>query len=255
MYGAIIGDIIGSTYELNSVKTEDFELLPDGSRFTDDTVLTIAVADSILNNIGFAEAYHKWGNKYIDVGFSSRFREWLESDGLESRESQGNGSAMRVSPCAWVSDNLDEVLELAEKSAICTHNHPEAIRGAKAVALAIFLARKGSSKEEIKDNIEETIGYDLNKKIEEFRPDYQFSHSCLESVPEAIICFLESNSYEDAVRKAVSLGGDADTQADIAGAIAEAFYGGVPKELKEIVPRYLPEEMMVILNKFNEKYI
>lgn len=255
MYGAIIGDIIGSTYELNSVKTEDFELLPEGSRFTDDTVLTIAVVDSILNNIGFAESYHKWGNKYINVGFSSRFRQWLESDSLEESKSQGNGSAMRVSPCAWVSDNLEEVLELAEKSAICTHNIPEGVKGAKAVALAIFLARQGNSKEEIKGYIEETIGYNLNNKIEDFRLDYQFSHSCPESVPEAIICFLESNSYEDAVRKAVSLGGDADTQADIAGAVAEAFYGGVPQQLKEIVPNYLSEEMMVIIEEFNKKYM
>lgn len=255
MYGAILGDIIGSAYEWNRIKKEDFELFVKKSKYTDDTAMTIATADAILNDKSFKECYLKWGQAYPNAGYGGKFRKWLVDKDPQPYNSFGNGSAMRVSPCAWKAKDLEEALKLAEESAMCTHDHEEGIKGAKATAAAIFMAREKKSKEEIKTYIEENFKYNLSRTVAEIRPNYKFDSSCQGSVPESIICFLEATSYEDTIRKAVSLGGDADTQACIAGSIAEAFYGGVPASLKHRVQFYLPKDMMSILTKFSEQYV
>jgi len=235
MIGAIIGDIVGSIYEWNNIKTKDFPLFSPGCFFTDDTVMTLAIAEGLING-GSAEdfiaAIKKYGRLYPDSGYGGRFGSWLFSDDINPYNSWGNGSAMRVSPVAWAFDILSEVEKYAEISAAVTHNHPEGIKGAQATAAAIFLARKGKTKEEIKAYIENKYGYNLNRSIDEIRPNYRFNESCQETVPEAIIAFLESVDFEDAIRNAISLGGDSDTLAAITGSIAEAAYG-IPKEIKE----------------------
>ena len=228
MLGAIAGDIIGSVYEFYSVKSTDFKLFTPESRFTDDTVLTVAVADCILNDKKYAETFRSYGQCYPNVGYGNTFGSWIDSGRLAPYSSFGNGSAMRVSPVGFAFTTLNSVLEEAGKSAEVTHDHPEGIKGAQAVALAIYLAREGYSKDAIRDYVEENFEYDLHRTLDEIRPDYDFDETCQGSVPEAIIAFLESNDYEDAVRKAVSLGGDSDTQACIAGGIAQAFYKKIP---------------------------
>lgn len=252
MFGAIIGDIIGSSREFGAVKTERFELFPNGSRFTDDSVLTIASMDALLNNKDFGECYHDWGKRYPKAGYGHNFEKWLECG--EPCDSFGNGSAMRVSPVGYVCESLEDTLKLAEKSAVPSHNHIEGIKGAKAVAGAIYIARTKKDKKEIKKFIEQDIGYNLITTVDALREIYTFDATCQGSVPESIICFMEGNSYEDVVRKAVSLGGDSDTQACIASSIAEAYYG-VPNYLVKIAEMYLPEEMVMLLFKFYEKYL
>lgn len=254
MYGAILGDIIGSTREGKPLKTENFQLFMPGSRATDDTVMTIATADAILNNKDYGKCYWYWGNKYPNAGYGGSFRKWLHSNNPGPYNSFGNGSAMRVSPVGWAFASIEETLEQAERSALPTHNHPEGIKGAKAVAGAIYLARNGYDKEYILSWIVKEFRYNLNRKIEDFRRNYGFDVTCQGSVPEAIICFLEGNSYEEAVRKAVSLGGDSDTQACIAGSIAEAFYG-IPEELLNKVSDYTPDCMVEIMVRFKERYL
>ena len=235
MIGAIIGDIVGSVYEWNNIKTKDFPLFSPGCFFTDDTVMTLAIAEGLMNG-GSAEdfiaAIKKYGRLYPDSGYGGRFGSWLFSDDINPYNSWGNGSAMRVSPVAWAFDILSEVEKYAEISAAVTHNHPEGIKGAQATAAAIFLARKGKTKEEIKAYIENKYGYNLNRSLDEIRPNYRFNESCQETVPEAIIAFLESVDFEDAIRNAISLGGDSDTFAAITGSIAEAAYY-IPKEIKK----------------------
>jgi ADP-ribosylglycohydrolase len=254
LYGAVAGDIVGSAYERRPVKTTDFPLLSPASRWTDDTVLTIATAEVLLTGGDFEEAYRRWGRRYPDAGYGRGFRHWLSARHPEPYQSYGNGSAMRVSPVGWACRTLDETLELARHSAIPTHDHPEGIKGAQAVAGAVFLARSGASKQEIRSQLETRLGYGLGRPLDEIRPGYFFDPTCQGSVPEALIAFLESESVEDALRKAVSLGGDSDTQACIAGAVAEAFYGGVPFELAERVRALLPGEMTRILDRFAELY-
>lgn len=235
MNGAIIGDIVGSIYEWNNIKSKDFPLFSPGCFFTDDTVMTLAIAEGLING-GSAEdfiaAIKKYGRLYPDSGYGGRFGSWLFSDNINPYNSWGNGSAMRVSPVAWAFDILSEVEKYAEISAAVTHNHPEGIKGAQATAAVIFLARKGKTKEEIKAYIENKYGYNLNRSLDEIRPNYRFNESCQETVPEAIIAFLESVDFEDAIRNVISLGGDSDTLATITGSIAEAAYG-IPKEIKE----------------------
>ena len=252
MLGAIAGDIIGSCFEWEPIKTTDFELFSPVSHYTDDTVLTVAVAYSLLEDLGYAESLKIFGNNY-EAGYGSSFYAWLASASLEPYNSWGNGSAMRVSPVAYAFNSVEEVLEEAKNSALVTHNHPEGIKGAQAVALAIFLARTGSTKQVVKEEISSRFGYDLDRTLEEIRPDYAFEVSCQKSVPESIICFLESYDYEEAVRNAVSLGGDSDTMACIAGSIAEAFYG-LPDEIAESTLERLPPEFIEILDRFKEKY-
>lgn len=254
MLGAIVGDVSGSVYESDPIKSTDFPLFTPGSRFTDDTVLTVATADAILRGTDYAGSYRSWGRRYPDAGYGGTFIRWLFKDGMGPYNSWGNGSAMRVSPIGWAFLGEDEVLRDAEASACVTHDHPEGIRGAQAVALAVHLARVGRSKEAIREEVTARFGYDLARTIESIRPTYGFDVSCQGSVPEAIIAFLDTGSFEEAVRAAVSLGGDADTQAAIAGSIAEAFYGGVPMEISEEVLRRIPEEMAAVCVEFTNTF-
>lgn len=254
MIGAIAGDIIGSAYEVYSTKSTDFKLFTSQSTPTDDTVLTIAVADCILNGKEYAKTFKEYGQEYPHAGYGGMFIEWLDSDSDAPYNSFGNGSAMRVSPIGFAFANLEEVLREAETSAAVTHNHPEGIKGAQAIAAAIYLARTGESKERIKEYIEGNFMYDLNHTLEEIRPHYDFDETCQGSVPESIIAFLESTDYEDAVRKAISLGGDSDTQACIAGGIAQAFYKKIPRHIIKQVREILNNDLLAVVDEFNEKY-
>ena len=255
MIGAIAGDIIGSVYEAHPIKSTSFPLFSPHSRFTDDTVLTVAVAFSILKDIDYASSIKKFGLKYPHAGYGGSFYRWLHSAENKPYHSWGNGSAMRVSPVGFAFNSIEDVLSEAKKSAEVTHNHPEGIKGAQATALAIFLARKGKSKFEISKEIIERFAYDLNRTIDEIRPDYHFDVSCQGSVPEAMIAFFESTDYEDAVRKGISLGGDSDTIACIAGGIAQAFYQTIPDEIISQARRLLPEDLLTIIDEFNLKFV
>ena len=232
MLGAIAGDIVGSVYESAPIKSKAFPLFVDASRFTDDTVLTVAVADVLLHRGSYRDAFNHYFRRYRDRGFGAAFARWAESEQQAPYGSFGNGAAMRVSPVAWLRDELPEVLSEARRSAVVSHSHPEGIRGAQATAAAIFLARTGESRESIRKQLSTRFGYDLTHSLEEIRPNYRFDVTCQGSVPQSIIAFLESEDFEDSLRNAVSLGGDSDTMACIAGGIAEAFYGGVPEKIR-----------------------
>ena len=254
MFGAIAGDIIGSAYEWHYTKSPDFELFTPQSTPTDDTVLTIAVADCILHGKDYAATLKEYGRRYPGAGYGGMFLKWLGSNSLTPYNSFGNGSAMRVSPVGFAFSSLDTVSREAEKSAAVTHNHPEGIKGAQAIATSIFLAKSGESKERIRNYIEKSYGYNLQQTIDEIRPLYRFDETCQGSVPQAIIAFLESNSYEDAVRKAVSLGGDSDTLACMTGGIAQAYYGQIPDYIAKKVREILNPEMLEVVALFNDKY-
>lgn len=254
MIGAIAGDIIGSAYEGASTKREDFPLFSLRSRFTDDTVLTLAVAEAILTGESYTKAVRRIGRQYPNAGYGGYFRMWLFSDDHRPYNSWGNGSAMRVSPVGFAFDDEATVLTEAEKSAAITHDHPEGIKGAQAVALAVFLARSGRSKADIAEAITGRFGYDLSRTLDDIRPHYGFDVSCAGSVPQAIIAFLESTDVESAIRKAVSLGGDSDTQACMAGGIAQPFYGYPPKEIVDAVRSRLPEALLDILDRFEARF-
>jgi len=247
MLGAIIGDIVGSVYEFNNIKRKDFPLFSARSRFTDDTVLTVATIDALLNDIPFAKAYKKWYSRYPDVGYGDSFRRWAESGDDQPYNSWGNGSAMRVSPIGWYFDDLHEVLEWAQASASVTHNDPNGIKGAQATAAAVFLARQGKTKQQIKEYIENAFHYDLSEPLIRIRERYTFDVSCQGSVPQAIIAFLESESFEDATRNAVSIGGDSDTIACIAGAIAEGYYGPIPQWIVDEALSRLDRQILEML--------
>ena len=278
MLGAIIGDIVGSVYERNNIKTKDFPLFQKECHFTDDTVMTCAVAEAVMNggsDKDFITAIKKYGRMYPNAGYGKRFKAWLLSDDTEPYNSYGNGSAMRVSPCAWAMDCgfcartgmwPSNGREVARRSAAVTHNHIEGISGAMAVADAIFMCRyyfggyyadfedpinndPDECKRRIKDHIESEYGYDLSKTLDEIRPAYRFDSSCQGSVPQAITAFLESTDYEDAIRNAISLGGDSDTLAAIAGSIAEAAYG-IPGWIKERAISYLDEPLKDVLRRW-----
>ncbi|MBD5171675.1 MAG: DUF1810 family protein [Bacteroidales bacterium] len=251
LIGAICGDIIGSWYEFCSTKRLDLDLFTDQSRFTDDTVCSIAVADSLMNGNDFVGKLKYWCRKYPKAGYGGNFNWWFRQDNPQPYNSWGNGSAMRVSAVGAFAKSTEETLALAEESAIVSHTHPQAIKGAQATALAIYLALNGSSKREIKVQIENRFGYDLNRKYADIQPRYTFDVSCQGSVPEAIIAFLESYDYESAVRLAVAYGGDADTQAAITGGIAAAYYGEIPDYiLKECLSR-LPRDIKELIAKLN----
>lgn len=250
MIGAISGDIIGSVYERYPVKTKDFPLFSPHCTFTDDTVLTIAIAGAILNGDDYAVTVRKIGRKYPHCGYGGSFFHWLFSETSAPYNSWGNGAAMRVSPVGFAFDSAERVLAEAKKTAEFTHNHPEGIKGAQAAALAVFVARTTRDKEQVKSEIQEEFGYDLDRTLNDIRPGYRFDISCQGTVPEAIIAFLESTSYEDAVRNAVSLGGDSDTLACITGGIAHAFYGGVPDYIADKVKEILPEDLWGITERF-----
>lgn len=250
MYGAIIGDIVGSRFEFNNLKSTDFELFAPQCDFTDDTICTVAVADWLLDGGDLAGIMQTWCRRYPNPkgAYGGGFRRWLWSANPQPYNSWGNGSAMRVSAVGWLCHSEAEVLEKAEESASITHNHPEGIKGAQAVALAIYLARKSASKQEIKNEIMRRFAYNLSQTCDEIRPNYQFNESCQETVPQAIVAFLDSNSFEEALRLAVSLGGDSDTLTAITASIAEAYYGDISPFIRE-AKRYLDLDMIKILNR------
>lgn len=261
MLGAIIGDIVGSVYEFGSPKTKGFELFLHSCSPTDDSVMTIAVGLACVdtnceNEDSFKYALirrmHELGEMYPDAGYGEQFYHWLMREDTKPYNSFGNGSAMRVSPVAWVAISLNEAITFARWSAEVTHNHPEGIKGAEAVAAAIFLARDGKSKDEIRAYIEENY-YDLDFTLDEIRPSYRFDVTCQGSVPQAIECFLEADNFEDAIRNAISLGGDGDTQAAIAGSIAEAYYG-IPDELSEKVFGFMDDTLTEYYEEFYDAF-
>lgn len=254
MIGAIAGDIIGSVYEFDNIKTTDFPLFTNESDYTDDTIMTVAVADWLLNGGDLAKVMQRYGREYPypTGGYGGRFSGWLREKDPLPYNSWGNGSAMRVSAVGWMFDSLEKTLEVAKETAIVTHNHPEGIKGAQATAAAIYLARTGKSKQDIKQYIETTFSYDLGRTCDEIRPFYRFNESCQGTVPEAIIAFLDSSDFEDAIRLAVSLGGDSDTLACITGGIAEAFYG-IPKDIEKQVSDKLPGTFQKVIKEFKNK--
>ncbi len=280
MLGAIVGDIVGSVYEWNNIKTKDFPLFRGDCFFTDDTVMTCAVAEAVMNGGGendFIDAMKKYGRMYPNAGYGGRFGEWLISSDRKPYNSFGNGSAMRVSPCAWVWDCgftartgmwPSNAMEMTRLCAAVTHNHPEGIKGAMATADAIFMCRyffggyhgdfekpinddHDKCKRRVKERIEREYGYDLSRTLDEIRPTYRFNETCQETVPQAIIAFLESADFEDAIRNAISLGGDSDTLAAITGSIAEAAYG-VPNEIKEKAFSYLDEPLKDVVERWKQ---
>jgi ADP-ribosylglycohydrolase len=282
MLGAIVGDIVGSVYEWNNIKTKDFPLFRDDCFFTDDTVMTCAIAEAVMNGgkkDDYIDAMKKFGRMYPDAGYGGRFNEWLFSENREPYNSFGNGSAMRVSPCAWALDCgffartgiwPSNGYEKAKLSAEVTHNHPEGIKGAMATVDAIFLCRfyfggychdyekpiddnPEECKKRIKAHIEKEYGYDLSKTLDEIRPTYFFNETCQETVPQAITAFLESTDFEDAIRNAISLGGDSDTLAAITGSIAEAAYG-IPEWIKEKAISYLDEPLKNVLRSWENTF-
>lgn len=263
MFGAILGDIIGSPYEFDrGKKTKEFPMFCDRSEFTDDTVMTIAVAEALMDvneEMGdeaikelLVSSMRRWGRKYPFAGYGMRFSIWLAEPRPKPYGSYGNGSAMRVSPAAWLFDDLNTARRMARLSAEVTHNHPEGIKGADAVAMAIFLGRTGKSKTEIRKFMEMEFRYDLSRTCDEIRPEYYHVESCMETVPEAITAFLEGDSFEDVIRTAVSLGGDCDTLTAIAGSMAEGVYG-VSDEMKQECYDRLPDEMKKVLRRFEER--
>jgi len=269
--GAITGDVLGSVYEGAMIKRKDFRLFTTLNRPTDDSVLTIAVADAILRGdegpagpdparrmpteADFAASLREMGRRYPRAGYGGSFRRWMEDNTMGPYQSWGNGSAMRASAVGWAYETVDDVLRVAELSARPTHDHAEGIKGAQAVALAVFLARGGISRDELRLEISRRFGYDLERTIDEIRPGYAFEISCQRSVPESIIAFLDSTDFEDTIRNAISLGGDADTQACIAGAIAEAYYGGVPESMLAWVLPRLDSSQLEILRGFASRFM
>ncbi len=262
MYGAILGDIIGSPYEFDmGDKTKDFPLFERGCSFTDDSVMTIAVAEALLDSMGkddgeirkaLVASMQKWGRRYPDAGYGGMFRRWLREEDPQPYGSYGNGSAMRASAAGWLYQDFEETWKKARLTAEVTHNHPEGIKGAECVAVVIWLARNGKSKAEIRTVVEDTFGYDLSRTCDEIRPGYRHVESCQETVPEAVTAFLEGNDFEDVIRTAVSLGGDCDTLTCIAGSMAEAFYG-VPEKLKEECCKRVKPDMLKVLDRFDRQ--
>jgi ADP-ribosylglycohydrolase len=255
MLGAIAGDIIGSPFEGRPTKNYNFPLFSRRSTFTDDTVLTVALADSIIHAVPYKKNLKTFARLYPRAGYGMSFSYWVSSNSKHPYNSYGNGSAMRVSPAGWAYDSLKETIHMAGQSAELTHNHPEGMKGARAVAAAIFLARSGHSKTGIKNYIETEFGYNLSRDYEEIKKTYSFDVTCQGSVPEAIIAFLASSGFEDTVRKAVALGGDSDTQACIAGGIAEAFYSGIPEHIGDRVFKILDARLAKITRKFMQTHV
>lgn len=262
MYGAILGDIIGSPFEFDrGDKTKDFKLFSRRSHFTDDSVMTLAVCEALLKvgqdatvkeiEDAVISSMQSWGRRYPHAGYGGYFRRWLTACHPEPYNSFGNGSTMRVSAVGWLYDSLENTRTVAKATANVTHNHPEGIKGAEATASAIFMARNGSSKEEIKKYIENEFHYDLNRTLDEIRPSYHMDETCQKTVPEAIIAFLEAKDFEDAIRNAVSLGGDTDTLGAITGSIAEAYYG-IPEWLMTECRKRINRDMRVVLDDFND---
>ena len=256
MLGAIVGDIVGSVYEFHNTKSMNFELFTPWSRFTDDSVMTLAVAKWLVEDETHTIHYliycmQELGNRYPNAGYGGNFRTWLREDNPQPYNSWGNGAGMRVSPVGLYAKTLDEALALAALTASVSHNHPEGVKGAQAIAACVFLCKEGKSKAEIKEYIEKTFDYNLNRSIAEIRPRYEFDVSCQGSVPEAIIAFLDGNSFEEVIRLAISLGGDSDTIGAMAGAIAACMYP-IPDEIVNRCNTILTEDLKEIKDKFIE---
>jgi ADP-ribosylglycohydrolase len=254
MLGAIAGDVIGSVHEWAGTKTKYFPLFVPGATYTDDSVLTVAIAEWILTGDDLTDLLHRYVSEHPGRGYGGMFGEWAVARRREPYGSYGNGSAMRVSAVGFAFDRLDEVLDAAERSALVSHDHPEGIRGAQAVAAAVFLARHERDKGRIGDELARRFGYDLSATLDAVRPGYSFDETCPGSVPQALIAFLESTGYEDAVRNAISLGGDADTLACIAGGIAEAYYRGVPADIEAAVRERLSPSLLGVVDRFRDRY-
>jgi len=259
MLGAIIGDIAGSRFEFNNIRSKEFELFAKNCYATDDSIMTLAIAKAILacngdwQQLGYnaVKYMQKIGRKYPNCGFGGMFRRWVFSNAPEPYKSYGNGAAMRVSPCGFIAQTKEEAILLSRKVTEVTHNHPEGLKGAEAVSVAIFMARNGAAKNEIKERMEDY--YSLNFTLDGIRDDYQFNETCQRTVPQAIVAFLESASFEDAIRGAVSIGGDSDTLAAITGGIAEAYYG-VPSDLKSKALTFLDLELLNIYNEWEKLF-
>jgi len=254
MRGAIAGDVVGSRFEFDPVRGDEFDWFVLGKCFfTDDSVLTVAVAEALLLSRDMGESIYEWANHYPDMSWGERFRDWMGDAQPEPYNSLGNGSAMRVSACAWLARSEEEALEFAKQSAMPTHNHPQGVIGAQAVALAIWLARQGETSASIRKRVADFSGYDLSKSYAETQPLARYDETCPVSVPEAIIAALDAESFEEAVRNAVLLRADADTQAAIAGAIAEARFEGVPSKLWQPIVRCLDAPLLNVFAAFDAK--
>ena len=262
MYGAITGDIIGSQFEVDrGNKSREFELFGKKCEYTDDTVMTVAVAEALLDAGKDADektikeklisSLKKWGKKYPYAGYGNRFKLWVLSDKSEPYGSYGNGSGMRVSPVGWLYDSMERTREVARWTAEITHNHPEGIKGAESTAAAIFMARHHAAFEEISNYIEDEFGYDLSRTLDEIRPDYCHVEDCMKTMPEAFTCFLEAGSYEECIRNVMYIGGDTDTLGAIAGAIAEAYWG-IPEDLIRKAKEYLPDDIKAVVERFEK---
>ena len=254
MIGAIVGDMVGSIYEFENHKSKEFPLFGEFSAFTDDTLCTIAVADCLIANGDPAEYLRRWGLRYEKLGYGNHYRRWLKRDDLGPYGSFGNGAAMRVSPAAFLATSIDKARGNAVRVTEVTHNHPEGIKGALATTDAIWMAFEGAAPEAIRGHIAQTYYYDMNRSVDSIRPDYEFDESCQGTVPEAIICALEAIDFEDAIRNAVSIGGDSDTVACITGSIAEARFG-VPQEIADEAMQRLTEELRLVVNLMYESEI
>ena len=254
MIGAIAGDVIGSVHEFRPPLPEDFALFTPPRFPTDDSVLTVAIAEAILDQKPYAETLRRWAHRYPGAGYGMLFLGWIHTPGAGPYQSYGNGSAMRVSPAAWIHDTLEETLAEAARTAEVTHDHPEGIRGAQAVAGAIFIARTGGTRDAVRELVQSRFGYDASLTMERMRAEAKMDETCPGTVPQAVSIALLSTSVEDAIRKAVSLGGDADTMACIAGSIAEAIHGGVPRKLAERVLGHLDREMRGVTERFVKRY-
>ena len=258
MYGAILGDLIGAPWEFKRMKRRDFNpLIRPDTGITDDSIMTVAIADSLLHEIPPAEAMRDWGRRVLPAenvaGYGASFIKWLASPEIQPPyNSYGNGAAMRVSPVGWLYDDLEVTLEVARLVTDVTHNHPEGIKGAQATAMAIFLARQGGTTQNIRESIQERFEYDLNRSVDQCREEHIYNEFCQICVPDSIVCALDSESYEDAVRNAVSLGGDADTLGAIAGSIAEVIYG-IPDDLIAQAQPFLDESFRPIIKEFYER--
>lgn len=255
MIGAIIGDIVGSRFEFdNHRRHDDFELFTPLSDFTDDTVLTLATVKVLLDGGDYAAVYHSFARRYPDRGYGGRFSRWIHDESMGPYNSFGNGSAMRVSPVGFAFDSLEATLAEAKRSAEVTHNHPEGVKGAQALAQAIFMARQGAGKEEIKGALEVDFGYDFSRSVDQIRQMNQFDETCQGSLPEALTCFFESRDFEDCLRLSVSIGGDTDTIACMACGLAQAYYKDIPGWMVQKVREYLPQEFIEILDRFEVVY-
>ncbi len=254
MLGALVGDIVGSVFEWNNHRSKDFPLFRPESLFTDDSVLTVALAETILQGSDFASVMRLYGQRYPKAGYGGMYRRWLLDPSMGPYGSFGNGAAMRIGPAGWAFGSLDETLDRARLYTAVTHDHPEGIKGAQAVAGAIWMARHGSSKADLRGWVERTAGYDLSRTCDEIRPEYKFNETCQKTVPEALIAFLESTDFEDAIRNAISLGGDSDTLACITGAVAEAFYGGVPAAIEREALARLDAPLRDVVRVFRGRF-